>query len=1338
MQSEGESNVKKALLILLSVIMCLCPILALASCGEPEEAPPTADASDCEHTYGEWQQISAPTCAAGGQYSRFCSACGNEEKRTTAPSSHDFNNGSCSNCGKTLTILAEWDVSATDSDSVTAKLWQLSENNNLLEISGSGDMIDFKGWHPDPDILGEFTNDVPWTDYNESINHVRIGKDITHIGSYSFCATNITSFTFPNCESIENCDYPFLERCHNLLEIYFPSDFLEYYASNSGVEVPDGVTKDEIESGLKNIIVDLLRSSFGYDSNFLWETLISPRAHVGIDGWESYLWTDENGYVFLENGDICYLVNYEGAESALTLPESCHDKPYDLVDGLFYNDKSIKSVVIPEGIDKIYPLVFYYTELDSLTLPSTMRLIYDASYDSTLDELHVKDIDSLFKISHEGFAGCKLYIDGKQVTRIDVPENVKEIADYTFCGLSGITEIVLHPNITKIGDYAFAGTNITSITIPDSVTYLGENVFSYCSDLKSVKLGNGIKEFPESLFEACPDGVKIDLPDGNIRVSASLLGEVSSSAYEGDFLICDGWLINYSGTGGEVTLPSGVVGIAEGAMYSGRDITKLNLPEGLKYVYENASLYSLSEINIPSSLEYITTGAFLYAGYDDGLKVNISSLADWCEVEVGIGEQFRSNTIFDNATLFVNGNEVTELQIPDGVTKISPYVFADFTNITSLSVPTSVTSIGDYAFRGCTALTTATLPETEIEIGCYAFGEFGEETVWEGGIYCGTVGNPYFNLVGISDSAATELKVHKDTKIISIRAKECLNLTSIYFDSINSFFTSIKDATFNNVLNLYIAGVQVTDITIPEGIKTVPSSIEYFNLTSLTIPETVEKLESPGADSVERVYFPSFDVFSKLCNAFFYSDAKLYIGGEAVTNLIIPEGVTEIDVNAFISFSCIECITVPASLKTITDVLYGPNSSLSFVPYMRINISDIQSWCNVRFNSERKFEGFDLYLNGERIRHLVIPEGTTRINDFVFYGIVVESVTLPSTLEYLTTNSFSMYYGTIVELYNNSDFVIMPDCRFVGALNICNNTEDTKFTVTDDGFKFFKNDEYTLLTDYLGSETDIVLPDSFNGEKFIVTAYFFDRNITSLTISDGVEGINGNMYYCETIESIYVTDISQWLNINYGADLYSKDKPFSAKLYVGGKEVTDLVIPEGITEIEYGEFTFFDGIKSVTLPTSLQSISPNAFGENVTSVYITDLEAFCKVENGGYSGGQAFCCDSVALYLGDDEITDLTVPESVTDMIYNVIFDFSIESITLHENVNYFSIDKDAATFKSLKSITLYSTDYIYVIDDCPNLTDIYFYGTEQTWLSETENIVFANSPTVHYMETDE
>ena len=115
------------------------------------------------------------------------------------------------------------------------------------------------------------------------------------------------------------------------------------------------------------------------------------------------------------------------------------------------------------------------------------------------------------------------------------------------------------------------------------------------------------------------------------------------------------------------------------------------------YAFSNCD--SLISVTIPGSVISISDSAF--SNCDSFTDVYISDLTAWCNIDF---ESSSSNPLYYAKNLYLNGNLITELVIPDGVTEIKAYAFSGCDSLVSVTIPDSVTSISDFAFYGCDKL----------------------------------------------------------------------------------------------------------------------------------------------------------------------------------------------------------------------------------------------------------------------------------------------------------------------------------------------------------------------------------------------------------------------------------------------------------------------------------------------------------------------------------------------------------------------------------------------------------------------------------------------------------
>ena len=97
---------------------------------------------------------------------------------------------------------------------------------------------------------------------------------------------------------------------------------------------------------------------------------------------------------------------------------------------------------------------------------------------------------------------------------VTIPNSVEFIGNDAFIYCSGLTSVTIGNNVTSIGDCAFDGcSGLTSLTIPNSVTSIGDCAFDGCSGLTSVTIGNSVKSIGSYAFEGCSNLASITIPN---------------------------------------------------------------------------------------------------------------------------------------------------------------------------------------------------------------------------------------------------------------------------------------------------------------------------------------------------------------------------------------------------------------------------------------------------------------------------------------------------------------------------------------------------------------------------------------------------------------------------------------------------------------------------------------------------------------------------------------------------------------------------------------------------------------------------------------------------------
>lgn len=578
--------------------------------------------------------------------------------------------------------------------------------------------------------------------------------------------------------------------------------------------------------------------------------------------------------------------------------------------------------------------------------------------------------------------GSNAFDNCDELTTVRLPEGLKAIGENAFYSCSGLTSISFPGSLRLIDKYAFSGcSGLTALSFPEGMTEIGNGAFYGCGRLETISFPSTMKSIDWSAFceqnknyygECTCDSIRrIDIKDFSTWLNSERFG--GNSSYEGHVCASNAKLyIDGKKMADEVVIPEGVTELKSHLFDGATQITSIKFPSTLVKVAEDAftHCYSLQSIEI-----------------DD--------LNDWLQIDFGgsVCPWFAEERL----KLYVKGELLTHVVLPESLTELKPYVFSSLKQIQRVDFPEKLEKIGTNAFSSCNELDSVFLPKNLFYIGDGAFNgvravTFLAQVPPKGGM-------PGSLLVRVPKES---LDMYK-TEWPQLSASRIVGLDKEYNRIVDVVANNSSSAVFDAIGGL--VDKDNANAVIKLKVNGTVNSYDFMVIRNKLV--NLRELDLSGA----RVVYCPYEHYQGY-HSMNDSIPDYAFEGLPLELCILPDSLDYIGYKSF-SQSGIQYITMPKyGVREIGYEAYSECSSLR-----GIDLSN-----GVEKIGYRAFYHCSDYM-GQWNDIIYIPEGCVFIGDYAFAEMNLGSVSFPSTLEYIGNGAFDRCNLKTVKFPNGLQYI---------------------------------------------------------------------------------------------------------------------------------------------------------------------------------------------------------------------------------------------------------------------------------------------------------------------------
>lgn len=613
----------------------------------------------------------------------------------------------------------------------------------------------------------------------------------------------------------------------------------------------------------------------------------------------------------------------------------------------------------------------------------------------------------------------------------------------------------------------------------------------------------------------------------------------------------------------------------------------------------------LKSISIPASVKTIKEHAF--AGCTGLDSVAISDLANWCSIDF---ESNAANPCYHAHHLFLNGQEIIELVVPDSATIVNSFAFTGCASLNSVSIPSTVTDIGLSAFTGCSSLSTITVasdnPSYDSRDNCNAI-------IWTAS---GTL------IAGCKNTVIPSTV----TAIGGWAFRDCTGLTGIHIPSevteigMEAFYgcTSLLDVNIPSKVTYigyqaFYGCSELREIAIPRSVRAICSSaFEYCpSITSMTVAqgnprydsregcnaiiETGENTLIAGCKntviptSVTAIGDYAFSGNSSLARIDIPSSVTsvgdyAFRGCSALRQAVLPDGVKSIGASAFFDCSLLNQVNIPASVENIGSFAFEHCPAVFSMTVDADNpVYDSRDSCNAIIETA----------TGTLIAgcmNTVIPATVTAIGDNAFSGcFMLTRLSIPKSVKTIGHYAFTDC-SSLAVIDIPSTITAIGDAAF-GGCSALTGIDLPKSVTSIGDYEFYRCTQ--LANVKIPNSVTSIGTGAFRG-CFALTEIAIPKSVTRI----GTSAFSA----CPMLARMTVASGNPNYDSRNGCNAIIET---ATGTLIAGCQNT--VIPDDVTSIGYAAFDGCSTLEAITLPRSISTIGKKAFHDCLVLKDVTSL-----------------------------------------------------------------------------------------------------------------------------------